>query len=149
MTPMNRLVLICLFMLAPLAANPAEKPKSVFIHATCDGSKVFSDTLSSLREGIHTSQKYQLVRTLNDEGRMAVVLTIYIDCAERNGIVAVATSYGLAKCYSDKNCHLSVDGNSIKSTLCDASNAAECGRTIFKAFDDYLNHPNPSTFKLN
>jgi hypothetical protein len=145
---MDRIIPILLFMLASLGANATENPKFVFIHAACDG-KSSSAALSSLREVIRTSQKYQLVHTLDDDGRMGIVLTIYINCAEHNNVIGVATSYGLAKCYSEKNCHLSVDGHSIKSTLCDASAPVECGREVFKAFDDYMKNPLPSVFKLN
>lgn len=148
MTRIARLCALTVTVLAALAANGMENPKSVFVHAACDG-KVSSDVVSSLREGIRGSQKYQPVRSLDDEGRSGIVLTIYMDCAERNGMVAIATSYGLAKCYGEKNCHLSVDGHSIRSTLCDSSAASECGRILFKAFDEYINRPNPSTFKLN
>ncbi len=102
-----------------------------------------------MREGLRTSQKYQLASKLDNGGRMDVVLTIYMSCTERNDVAAVATSYGLAKCYGEKNCHLSVDGHSIKSTLCEAKAATECGRSLFKAFDDYMNSPNAATFQLN
>ena len=120
-----------------LQAKGAEIPKSVFIHSRCDG-KASAELVSSLREGIQASRAYQLVRTLDDDGRMGIVLTVYMDCVERNDVIAVATSYGLAKCYSEKNCHLSVDGRSIKSALCTTSGAAECGKTLFEAFDNYM-----------
>jgi hypothetical protein len=144
---MDKVILTLLFTLAPLTAV-AENQKSVFIHAACDG-KSSSAALASLRQVIRTSQKYQLVHTLDDDGRMGIVLSIYMSCAERNDVIAVATSYGLAKCYGEKNCHLSVDGHSIKSTLCDARSAAECGQMLFQSFDDYMKSPNSSTFKLN
>jgi hypothetical protein len=145
---MDRLILILLFSLTSLVAGASESPKSVFVHASCEG-KISGEVLSSLREGIRTSQKYQLARKLDNGGRMDIVLTIYMSCTERNDVAAVATSYGFAKCYGEKNCHLSVDGHSIKSTLCDAKAATECGRGLFKAFDDYMNSPNGATFKLN
>ncbi len=146
-TRMSRLMMIILLMLFSLAAE-AETAKSVFIHAACDGT-ISSVVFSSLRDEIRASQKYRLVRTLDDEGRMGIVLTVYMNCTERNDVIAVATSYGLAKCYGEKNCHLSVDGHSIKSTLCDTNASLECGRVLFKAFDGYVHKPNPSTFKLN
>ncbi len=146
-TQMERLLLILLFALAPLAASAVESPRSVSIHAVCDG-KIPSAVLSSFREGIRTSQKYRLVRTLDDEGRMGVVLTIDMNSAERIDIVAVAITYGLAKCFSSTNCHVTIDGNSIRSALCDANAAAECGRALFKAFDDYVSTPRPP-LKLN
>ncbi len=142
------LTVIPLFMLVSLPANAADAPTSVFVHAACDG-KISDEVLSSLREGIRTSRKYQLASKLDDGGHMGIVLTIYMSCTERNDVAAVATSYGFAKCYGEKNCHLSIDGRSIKSTLCDAKTATECGRGLFKAFDDYLNSPNGATFKLN
>jgi hypothetical protein len=147
-TQMERLILVLLFTLVPLAASAAESPRSVFIHAACDG-KISSAVLSSLREGIRTSQKYQLVRTLDDEGRMDIVLTIYMNCAERSDVAAVAIGNGLAKCFGTTNCHLSVDGSSIRSALCDASAAVECGRALFKAFDEFMKRPNPAQLKLN
>lgn len=145
---MDRLILVLLFMSAPLLARSAGIPKSVFIHAECDGT-ISSAVLSSLREGIRTSPKYQLVRTLEDDRHMGIVLSIYMNCAERNDVSAVAIAYGAAQCYSEKNCHLSIDGHSIRSTLCDHSAAAECGRELFKAFDDYVNGPNKALLKLN
>jgi hypothetical protein len=72
-----------------------------------------------------------------------------MNCVSRNDVIAVATSFGIAKCYGEKNCHLSVDGHSIKSTLCDARATLECGRTLLKAFDDYMKNPSPSVFRLN
>lgn len=104
---MGRIILALLFTLVPLTASAAESPKSVFIHAACD-DKISSAVDFSLRGEIRGSQKYRLIRTLDDEGHMGIVLTIYMDCAERNGVIAIATSYGLAKCYGEKNCHLSV-----------------------------------------
>ncbi len=145
---MERLILILLFTLAPLCASAAESPKSVFVHSAC-GSTASSVVVLSLKDVIRSSPKYRLVRTLDDDGRMGIVLSIYMNCAERNDIIGVATSYGLAKCYGEKNCHLSVDGHSIRSTLCNASSAVECGQTLFRDFDDYINSSNQSTFKLN
>jgi hypothetical protein len=100
----GRLALISLFALASLAANPAEHPSPVFIRTTCDG-KFSSAALSSLKEEIRTSTKYQLVPSLDDNGRMDEVLTIYMHCTEHSDVVAVATNYGLAKCLSVKECH--------------------------------------------
>jgi hypothetical protein len=145
---MNRVVLVLVLVLAAVAVSVAEVPKPVFVHEACD-SKISSAMLFSLREEIHTSQRYQLVNTLDEDGRMGIVLTIFMNCAERNDVIGVATSYGLAKCYGEKNCHLSVDGDSIKSALCDASAPAECGRALFKSFDDYMKSPHRSMFKLN
>ncbi len=144
---MHRLVLMLLFTLVPVAASAAESPQSVYIHAECDG-KVSSAVVSSFTEAIRASQKYHQVPSLDDEGHRGVVMTIYIACAERNDVIGIASSYGWAKCYSEKECHLSLDGSSIRSVLCDAKAAAECGRTLFKVLEDFIKNAEPSTFKL-
>jgi hypothetical protein len=146
-TQIERLIAILLLIFVPLIANAAEGPRSVFIHAGCDG-RISSAALFSLREEIRTSQKYQLVRTLDDEGRMNVVLTFYMNCTERSDVAAIAFAYGQAKCFSSKNCHLAVDGSSVRSALCESNAAAQCGRTLFKAFDDYMSNPPGPPLKL-
>src|ERR1700675_2949491 len=110
--PCSLLVLIWLFTLG-LAAHAAESPKPVSVKAACLG-KLSSAVLSSFREEIRTSQKYQLVPNLSDNGRMDTVLTVDMKCTERNDVAAVAIVYGKAKCFSNTNCHLSIDGSSIK-----------------------------------
>jgi hypothetical protein len=136
-----------LFTLVPVAASAAESPQSVYIHADCEG-KVSSAVVSSFTENIRASQKYHQVPSLDDEGRRGIVMTIYMACAERNDVIGVASSYGWAKCYGDKECHLSLDGSSIRSVLCDAKAAAECGRTLFRVLEDFIKNAEPSTFKL-
>lgn len=144
---MHRLLPILLFTLVAVAASAAESPQSVYIHADCDG-KVSSAVLSSFTEAIRASQKYHQVPSLDDEGHRGIVMTIYIACAERNDVIGVASSYGWAKCYGEKECHLSLDGSSIRSVLCDAKAASECGRTLFKVLEDFIKNAEPSTFKL-
>ncbi len=141
------LVTILVLTFASLAANAVENPTPLFIRAACDG-KISSVVLSSFKEEVRTSTRYQLVPTLDDNGRKDKVLTIYMSCAERSDVVAVATNYGWAHCYSSRDCRGTVDGNSIKSALCNVGAAAECGRGLFKAFDDYVSGPRPP-LKLN
>jgi hypothetical protein len=143
---MYYLKLVLLLTLTSTVAT-AGTLRPIFIRASCEG-KSSSAALSSLKEEITASQKYELARSLYDEGRMDIVLMIYMSCVERHDVIAVATNYGLAKCYSEHNCHLSVDGNSIRSTLCDTS-VAECGHMLFNALNDYLSHPSAIPFKLN
>jgi hypothetical protein len=50
---------------------------------------------------------------------------------------AIATTYGKGKCFPGAYCHGVVDGSSLKSALCDSNATAECGRSLFKNFDDY------------
>jgi hypothetical protein len=118
----------------------ADSPKPVSVHAVCS-DRTSSDVASTLREEIRTSSRYRLVRTLTDEGQMDLVLTIELRCTEHNLTAAIATAYGQAKCYSAKNCHLAIDGSSMHADLCEAATAAECGRAIFRAFDEYVNNP--------
>lgn len=80
--------------------------------------------------------------------RMDGVLTADMKCTERDDVAAVATAYGEAKCFSSKNCHLAVDGTSLRPDLCDSKAAAECGRALFKAFDDYVSNPLGPPLKL-
>lgn len=137
---MNRFAVMLLLMIAPSSAGAVENAKPVFIKTTCDG-RISSAALSSFREEIRSSQKYQAVNTLDESGGADVVLTIHMNCTEHSDIAAMATSFGHAKCFGPKNCHVTVDGNSIRSTLCDAGAAAECGRALFKMFDEYANNP--------
>ena len=130
-----------LFTLATLA-QAADPPKaSVFIKAACD-AKISTAVLNSLKTEIDASQKYHLVPNLSDEGRMGEVITIGVACSERTEVAAVATTYGKGKCFPGAYCHQAVDGSSLKVALCDFNGIAECGRTLFKAFDDYASHMN-------
>jgi len=86
--------------------------------------------------------------SLDDNGRMDEVLTIYVNCAERNGVAAFAVVYRRAKCFGPNKCHGVVDGASLRSPLCDNA-AAECGQTLFKEFDTYVIRSNPTELKLD
>jgi hypothetical protein len=136
----NAAILFLLLLLTSLTAVAADLRKPVFIKTTCD-AKVSSAVLTSLRNEMSTSQKYRLAHNLADGDQMGVVLTVNMSCTERNDIAAIATVFGRAKCFGVTNCHLSIDGSTIKSDLCEVSSAAECGRTLFKAFDDYMSNP--------
>lgn len=146
---MHRLSLVLFFIFAPLAKASGENQRPVFIKTVCDG-KISSAVLSSLRNEISTSQKYRTARNLADGGPTDVVLTINMKCTERNDIAGIALVFGQARCFSTTNCHLAIDGSSIMSNLCDSKSAAECGRALFKSFDDYASDPlGPSRLKLH
>lgn len=131
-----------------LTANAADSPKSsVFIKAACDG-KLGSAAVASLKDQFGASQKYHLVPNLSDEGRFGTVSTIAISCTERSDVAAIATTYGKAKCFPGAYCHQAVDGASLKSALCDASSPTDCGRALFRTFDDYASTPNGSQLVL-
>jgi hypothetical protein len=139
---MKRLILTLSFTLATLAANAADVPKSsVFIRAACDG-KASSAAITSLKAELEASQKYHVVPALSDEGRLGEVITIIMACSERADVAAVATTYGKAKCFAGGYCHQVVDGSSLESALCDSNAAVECGRALFKTFDDYVGRMN-------
>lgn len=142
------LILILLSGLASVSASAEGSASPVVIKAACEGATP-STVLYALREEIGNSQKYRLTPNLADDGRMDVVRTINMKCTERNNLVAVATVFGAAKCFSLTNCHLSIDGSSIRADLCDSKTASECARLLFKAFDDYVNSPLSPLLKLN
>ncbi|MCU1302514.1 MAG: hypothetical protein JWQ87_2798 [Candidatus Sulfotelmatobacter sp.] len=139
---MKHLILALSLGVATLS-NAADVPKSpVFIKgAACDG-KLSSAAIVSLKEEIGNSQKYHVVPNLSDEGRMGVVITIGMACSERTEVAAIATTYGKGKCFPGAYCHQAVDGSSLKVALCDSNAIADCGRTLFKTFDDYASHMN-------
>jgi len=147
-TRIDRLVISLALVILSGLANAAEKPRSVFIHAACNG-KISSTILSSITEEVRSSQRFHLIHSLDENAPKDVVLTLYINCTERSDVGAVAFAYGQAKCYSSKNCHLVVDGSTIRSALCASNAAKECGRVLFRAFDEYISSPNPVPLELN
>jgi hypothetical protein len=142
------LVLVSTSTLALIAVQSADAQQPVFIKGACV-DKISSDVVSSLKSEIRNSQKYRLAHDLSDKGQMDTVLTIDIDCAERNSVAAVATVFGRAKCFGTKNCHIAVDGTSVRADLCSAGTASECGRSLFKAVDDYAINPVKPRLRLN
>jgi len=137
---MKQLNIALLFTLASLSARAADTTKSsVFIKSACEG-KISSTFITSLKAEVEASQKYHVVPNLTDEGRMGEVLTIQVACSERGDMVAIATTFGKGKCFPGAYCQAGVDGSSLKSALCDSSTSVECGRTLFKTFDDYVSH---------
>jgi hypothetical protein len=136
------------FILVSLTAAAQASPHSVFVKATCNG-KLSSVVLSSFIEQIRASQKYQSTANLSDNGRMDVVLHVQMTCAERNNVAAVATVYGAAKCFGPRNCHATMDGSSLRVTLCDPNTTVDCGRALYRSFDDYVSNPLTPPLRLN
>jgi hypothetical protein len=136
------------FILTSLTAAAQASPQSVFVKATCDG-KMSSVVRSSFMDQIRASPKYQSISNLGDNGRMDVVLHVQMSCAERNDVAAVATVYGVAKCFGPRNCHATMDGTSLRVALCDPNAVADCGRALFKAFDDYESNALATPLRLN
>jgi hypothetical protein len=140
--------LFSIFLIAStLPASALDRPKNVFIVASCDGT-IGSTVLTSLREEIRRSQGYQLATRLDDDGGRGVVLTIYMSCTESRvaGMAAVAKIYGQGRCVF--GCHVNSDEGTLGSLLCSSNVAVECGRRIFRDFDDYWSGPNSLPLEL-
>jgi hypothetical protein len=139
---MNRVILVLFLTTVSLSAHAADTTQPVFLRARCD-KKLSSIVISTLKDAITASGKYRLVSGLDDEGKLDLVHSIYMTCAENNDVSSVATQYGIAKCRSSKECSSVIDGESLNVSLCNANQSADCGRALFKMFDYYigLNRP--------
>ena len=121
-----------------------DTPKHVFIRASCDGT-IPSAVLTSFREEIRSSKGYQLATSLADDGGLGVVLTVYMTCTEikdhnnNSGIAAIAAIYGQGRCVG--SCHVNSYESTLISVLCGSNNGVECGRDIFRDFDNYWSGP--------
>ncbi|GEM_PF-2231086 len=149
---MKRLIVCLVFILATTAANAADTPKaSVFVKSRCDG-KISTQLVTTLKAELEASPKYHSVPNLTDEGRMGEVLTIEVVCAERADVAAVATIFGKGKCFPGAYCHGVDDGSSLQASFCDSNQSVECGRALFKTFDDYagrMNRPGAPQLQLH
>lgn len=145
---MHRMILTLFLSLAASPVCVAQSSRPVFIKTTCDG-KISSAVLSALKSEIGRSQKYRMVHTLDDDGQMDNVFTINLKCTENTNSVAIALIFGEAKCLGDKNCHLAIDASSLHSELCESEAPAECGRALFKTFDEYASNPLSPHLRLN
>ena len=105
--------------------------------ATCDG-KLASVLLSSFKEAISTSQRHELIRDLSDNGKMDTVLIIQMACEERNNSVSVTSTYGEARCFGPKNCHIALDPRTGNVLSCDPNGEPICGKELFKEFEYVL-----------
>ncbi len=104
---------------------------------TCDG-KLASVLLSSFKEAITTSQRHELIRDLSDNGKMDTILMIQMACEERNNSVSVTSTYGEAKCFGPKNCHVAFDPRTGNVLSCDPNGEPICGKELFKEFEYIL-----------
>lgn len=113
------------------------RPRAIFLQPTCDG-KLASVLLSSFKEAISNSQRYDLVANLSDNGKMDAVFIIQMACGEHNNFVSVGSIYGVAKCFGPKNCHVSLDGHTLNVLMCDPNGESVCGKELFKEFEYVL-----------
>jgi hypothetical protein len=143
----SRYILVASAFVASMFCQAQNSPRPLFIMAKCDG-KFSSVVLSALKDAATASQRYFLIPTLNDNGRLDLVQTIHMTCAENKDVTAVATQFGIAKCQSTTVCHSGIDGLSLNVALCNTNLSADCGRALFKTFDAYINRPNAMPLKI-
>jgi hypothetical protein len=134
---MRTLALSLYIAFASLAAHAIDPLKPVFLVTNCT-LKSGSVILSAFKEALQNSKKYELVPDLSDRGKMDVVITVRMLCVEDKGNVAVASIYGLAKCFGSKNCHLSVNDSTLNALLSEPGLETQSGLNLFKGFDEAL-----------
>jgi len=116
----------------------AQSLRPVFVKATnCDG-KLASVLFSSFKDAISNSQRRELIRDLSDDGKMDAVLVIQMACEEHNNSVSVRSTYGMAKCFGLKNCHVALDSRTGNVLTCDPNGEPICGKELFKEFEYIL-----------
>jgi hypothetical protein len=122
---------------ASLVAHASDQLKPVSLVTNCtlkSGSVIFS----AFKDALQNSKKYELVPDLSDKGKMDVVITVRMICVEDKGNVAVASVYGLAKCFGPKNCHHSVNDSTLNALLSEPGEETQSGMNLFKGFDQAL-----------
>jgi hypothetical protein len=90
---------------------------------------------SAFNDALKNSKKYELVPDLSDRGKMDVVIRVKMICIEDKGYVAVASIYGLAKCFGPRNCHLSSNDSTLNALLSEPGGETQSGINLFKGFD--------------
>jgi TPR repeat protein len=116
-------------------ARTQDQLKPVFLITNCT-LKSGSVILSAFKEALQSSKRYELVPDLSDKGKMDVVIRVKMICVEDKGNVAVASIYGLAKCFGPKNCHLSSDDTTLNALLSEPGDETQSGINLFKGFDE-------------
>jgi len=118
-------------------ARAQDQLKPVFLISNCI-LKSGSVILSAFKEALQNSKKYELVPDLSDKGKMDVVITVKMICVEDKGDVAVASIYGLAKCFGPKNCHVSINDSTLTALLSEPGIETQSGINLFKGFDQEM-----------
>ncbi len=116
-------------------ARTPDQVKPVFLITNCS-LKSGSVILSAFKEALQSSKKYELVPDLSDKGKMDVVIRVKMICVEDKGYVAVASIYGMAKCFGPRNCRLSSDDSSLNALLSVPGGEMQSGINLFKGFDE-------------
>jgi hypothetical protein len=131
---LNYLAIVLTLILCSSAVYAQGHSKPIFLKAACDG-KLTSVLLSSFNEAIQSSQRYEVVPNLSDNGKNDVVLVIQMACGERDNAVSIASVYGFAKCLGPRNCHQSINASTLNVLMCDPHGETQCGRELFKEFE--------------
>ena len=134
---MRTLALTLFIAFASIPVHASDHLKPVFLMTNCT-LKSASVILSAFKEALQNSKKYELVPDLSDKGKMDVVITVRMICVEDKGNVAVASIYGLAKCFGPKNCHVSVNDSTLNALLSEPGDETRSGTNLFKGFDETL-----------
>lgn len=116
-------------------ARTQDQLKAVFLITNCvlkSGSMI----QSAFNDALTNSKKYELVHDLSDKGKMDVVITVKMICVEDKGNVAVASIYGLAKCFGPRNCHVSINDSTLNALLSEPGMETQSGVNLFKGFDE-------------
>jgi hypothetical protein len=132
---MRTLLLIFSVIFASQAAHASDQMKPVFLKTNCI-LKSGSVILSAFKEALQDSKKYELVPDLSDNGKMDAVISVQMICEEDKGNVAVASIYGLVKCFGPRNCHASVDASTLTALLSEPGIERQSGINLFKEFDE-------------
>ena|SRR5579872_174446 len=129
-----------MFFVVPVLASiswASQSPKPVFIRSNCK-TTLSSGLLQNFKQQLRDSRRYTVVSTVDDNGKMDVVLQVDVSCAEHGDLTAIASVYGIAKCFGAQNCHVTMDGDSLTAILCDSNGISNCGRLLFRSFDGYV-----------
>lgn len=116
-------------------ARTQDQVKPVFLMTNCT-LKSGSAILSAFKDALQSSKKYELVPDLSDKGKMDLVIRVKMICVEDKGNVAVASIYGLAKCFGPRNCRLSSDDSTLNALLSEPGGESQSGINLFKGFDE-------------
>ena len=118
-------------------ARAPSQLRPVFLISNCV-LKSGSVIQAAFNEALQNSKKYELVPDLSDKGKMDVVISVKMICEEDKGNVAVASVYGLVKCFGPKNCHAAVDDSTLSALLSEPGMEAQSGVNLFKGFDQSM-----------
>jgi hypothetical protein len=129
-------------LLFTVAAHAVEaKPKHVFVKADCSGP-LGSQIVTSLRDSIRASPGYQLATSLEDDGGLNAIITVFIECSESTlptgeRIVSIASIFGTGGCALG-SCSITSNESTLQASLCSGKGGEGCGKDIYTVLDEYM-----------